>query len=79
MIELRDVPTYNKIEALRAKHGVGSLALDAALATSGDATTQLAPKTLPAMHLLAQSFYSQSAFRWGEYIVRCHTSLRDAC
>ena len=35
-----------------------------------DAALQMAPSQLPNHHFLAYTMYSQSAFRWGDYVVK---------
>jgi hypothetical protein len=67
MIELTDLPTCLEIMQLREKYFDSPLTLGAATKLRTDALKQAAPFQLPNTNMISHSFYTQSAFRFGEY------------
>ncbi|KAF2085261.1 heme-dependent catalase [Saccharata proteae CBS 121410] len=70
MLELRDVKTTKEIFAIRNKHYSDHEALEQELKKRPDADTQLAPATLPNQHFVSYVMYSQSAYRFGDYVAK---------
>lgn len=70
LIELRDLPTCLEIVQLREKHFDDGHGLEAALKQRDDSDLQFAPQGLPNQHFLSYTMYSQSAFRYGDYIAK---------
>lgn len=70
MIELRDLPTCVEIFELRERYFDNTKELKAALMKRKDAAIQLAPTQLPNQHILSYTMYSQSAYRYGDYVVK---------
>lgn len=67
MIELTDLPTCLEIMRLREKYFDSPLKLGAATKLRMDAVKQTAPFQLPNTNMISHSFYTQSAFRFGEW------------
>ena len=67
MIELTDLPTCLEIMQLREKYFDSPLKLGAATKLRTDALKQAAPFQLTNTNMISHSFYTQSAFRFGEY------------
>ena len=70
VLELRDLPTCLEIFQLREKHFDDGPGLEAALKQRKDSDLQFAPKSLPNHHFLSYVMYSQSAFRYGDYVAK---------
>lgn len=67
MIELTDLDTCLDIMTLREKYFDDPAALSRHLKLRKDLIKQHAPGMLPNTHILSHSFYSQSAFRFGDF------------
>ena len=67
MIELTDLPTCLEIMQLREKYFDSPLKLGAATKLRSDPIKQAAPFMLPNTNMISHSFYTQGAFRFGEY------------
>ena len=67
MIELTDLDTTLEIMKLRLENFDSPNMLGAKLTLRTDALKQHAPYQLPNTNLISHSFYTQSAFRFGEY------------
>ncbi|KAF2123374.1 heme-dependent catalase [Dothidotthia symphoricarpi CBS 119687] len=67
MIELTDIDTCLEIMNLREKYFDSPTMLAAATKLRTDAIKQSAPGMLPNTNMISHSFYSQSAFRFGEW------------
>lgn len=67
MIELTDIDTCLDIMKLREKYFDTPTQLKAMTAARLDAMKQLAPGMLPNTNMIGMEFYTQSAFRFGEY------------
>jgi len=70
VLELRDLPTCLEIFQLREKYFDDGPGLEAALKKRKDSDLQFAPKSLPNQHFLSYVMYSQSAFRYGDYVAK---------
>ena len=70
LLELRDLPTCLEIFTLREKYFDDPEGLKAHINKREDKDLQLAPTTLPNQHFLSYTMYSQSAYRYGEYIAK---------
>lgn len=70
ILELGNARTCRDIIALRLQHGGCPAALDGALKQRDDYDVQDARNHIPAVNLLAQRQYSQSALRYGDYIAK---------
>lgn len=66
MIELTDINTCLEIMQLREKYFDSPLKLGAATKLRTDALKQSAPFMLPNTNMISHSFYTQSAFRFGQ-------------
>lgn len=69
-LELGNARTCRDIIALRLKHGGDNQGLDADLKKRDDYKVQNARNVAPNVHLIAQRQYSQSAIRYGDYVVK---------
>lgn len=69
-LELGNAPTCREIIRLRMKHGGCPADLDAALKQRDDYEIQDARNRAPNVSLLAQRQYSQSAFRYGDFVAK---------
>lgn len=67
MIELTDIDTCLDIMRLREKYFDSPAQLKAMTAARLDAMKQLAPGMLPNTNIISMAFYTQSAFRFGDY------------
>lgn len=67
MIELTDINTCLEIMQLREKYFDSPLKLGAATKLRTDALKQSAPFMLPNTNMISHSFYTQSAFRFGQW------------
>lgn len=67
MIELTDAETCLEIMQLREKYFDSPLKLGAATKLRTDAIKQSAPFMLPNTNMISHSFYTQSAFRFGQW------------
>jgi hypothetical protein len=67
MIELTDPPTCLEIMELREKYFDSPTKLGAATKLRTDPVKQAAPFWLPNTNMISHSFYTQSAFRFGEW------------
>ena len=70
VLELRDLTTCLEIFQLREKYFDNGPGLEAALKQRKDRELQFAPKSLPNQHFLSYVMYSQSAFRYGDYVAK---------
>ena len=74
VLELRDVKTTVEIFSVREKYFMegekGKEKIGQIVGKRQDGTLQLAPTKLPNRHFMSYTFYSQSAFRWGDYVCK---------
>jgi hypothetical protein len=70
VLELRDLPTCLEIFQLREKYFDDAQGLKSALEQRSDKDLQFAPTQLPNRHFLSYIMYSQSAFRYGDYVAK---------
>ncbi|KAK6214019.1 hypothetical protein LQW54_004794 [Pestalotiopsis sp. IQ-011] len=70
LIELRDVRTARDIFRIRERHFREPGEIEPELKKRDDKDLQLAPAQLPNKHFLSYVFYSQSAYRWGDYVAK---------
>ncbi len=70
ILPLAEVTTYREIARLRAEYGHDPAQLAAEIAKRDDADVQTLFERLPNIDLLAHSYYSQSAFRYGDYVCK---------
>ncbi|KEZ77097.1 catalase family protein [Salinisphaera hydrothermalis] len=70
VLPLADVTTYREIARLRAEYGHDPEQLAAEIAKRDDGDVQTLFERLPNIDLLANSYYSQSAFRFGDYVCK---------
>ncbi|MES1924625.1 catalase family protein [Salinisphaera sp. T31B1] len=70
ILPLAEVTTYREIQALRAHYVDDPDGLADAIAARDDAELQTLFERLPNIHLLGNAYYSQSAFRYGDYVVK---------
>ena len=69
-IELADAKTTREIFDLRLKYGVDTPELMEQLKKRSDSELQLARYQLPSTHLVSQRQYSQTAYRFGDYVMK---------
>ncbi|CAO1629529.1 unnamed protein product [Parajaminaea phylloscopi] len=69
-IELGNARTCRDIIGLRLKHGGCPADLDAALKKRDDYEVQNARNTIPCVNVLGHRQYSQSSFRYGDYVAK---------
>lgn len=67
MIELTDLPTCLEIMQLREKYFDSPMKLGAATKLRTDPIKQTAPFMLPNTNIVSHNFYTQSAFRFGQW------------
>jgi len=67
MLELTDIDTTLDIMTLREKYFDNPTQLSVAIKLRTDALKQNAPATLPNVNLIANEFFTQSAFRFGDF------------
>ena len=70
LLELTDLPTTVEIFTLREKYFDDPNSLKSALEKRDDKDLQFAPAGLPNQHFLSYTMYSQSAYRYGDYIIK---------
>lgn len=70
LLELRDLPTCLEIFTLREKYFNDKNALTEQVKKRDDKDLQMAPAGLPNQHFLSYTMYSQSAYRYGEYVAK---------
>lgn len=70
ILELTDLPTAVQIFKLRERNFRNPEKIEQEVKKRDDAELQMAPSQLPNHHFLAYTMYSQSAYRWGEYVVK---------
>lgn len=70
VLELRDLPTCLEIFQLREEYFDGAQGLKNALEQRSDKDLQFAPTQLLNRHFLSYTMYSQSAFRYGDYVAK---------
>lgn len=70
VLELRDLPTCLEIFQLREKYFDDGEGLKAELEKRSDKDLQFAPAQLPNQHFMSYVMYSQSAFRYGDYVAK---------
>ena len=70
VLELGDAETCREIIRLRMTHGGCPADLDAALKKRDDYEVQDGRNRAPNVSLLAQRQYSQSAYRWGDFVAK---------
>ncbi|KAF4995944.1 hypothetical protein FGRMN_4799 [Fusarium graminum] len=69
-LDLADAKTTNEILDLRLKYGYNTKEQDARIAKRSDKELQQARNQVPNQHLEAITFYSQTAYRFGDYVVK---------
>jgi len=85
ILELRDLPNtveifkvreahfdnpYKSLYYLSSRTNILRDEIAAIMKTRSDAALQMAPSQLPNQHFLSYTMYSQSAYRWGDYIAK---------
>ncbi|KAK6073050.1 hypothetical protein SCUP234_08887 [Seiridium cupressi] len=70
ILELRDLKTTVEIFQIRERHFREPDKIEPELKKRKDKNLQLAPAQLPNQHFLSYVMYSQSAYRWGEYVAK---------
>lgn len=70
VLELTDLPTCLEIIRMRVEHFDDGDGLKAAMEKREDKDLQFAPFGLPNQHFMSYTMYSQSAYRFGKYIVK---------
>lgn len=70
LLELKDLPTTLEISTLREKYFDDPETLKSELSKRKDKDLQFAPTTLPNQHFLSYTMYSQSAYRYGDYVAK---------
>jgi hypothetical protein len=70
ILELRDLATTIEIFRIREKHFREPEKIAGAIKQRKDKDLQMAPSQLPNQHFLSYTMYSQSAYRWGPYVVK---------
>jgi len=70
LLELRNLPTTVEVFTIRERHFREPEQISKEMKKRKDATLQLAPSKLPNQHFLSYTMYSQSAYRWGPYVVK---------
>ncbi|KAF2719745.1 heme-dependent catalase [Polychaeton citri CBS 116435] len=70
LLELTDLPTTLEIFTLRERYFDDPETLRQKLSERKDKDLQFAPTTLPNQHFMAYTMYSQSAYRYGDYIAK---------
>jgi len=70
ILPLAEVTTYREIQQLRAEYRDDPDGLVAAIEQRDDAELQKTFDRLPNVHLLGNAYYSQSAFRFGDYVCK---------
>ena len=70
LLELTDLPTTVEIFTLREKYFNDHERLQEALKQRKDKDLQFAPTQLPNQHFMSYTMYSQSAYRFGDYVAK---------
>ena len=70
ILELRDLPTAVEIFRIRVRNFRTPDKIAEELKKRKDTDLQLAPAQLPNQHFLSYTMYSQSAYRWGNYVAK---------
>lgn len=70
VLELRDAKTTVEIFKIREAHFRDPEQIAPEIKKRNDANLQMAPTQLPNQHFLSYKMYSQSAYRWGPYVVK---------
>lgn len=70
ILELKDMPTTVEIFRIREKYFREPEKIAQAIKKRPDKDLQMAPAQLPNQHFLSYTMYSQSAYRWGPYVVK---------
>ena len=70
ILELRDLPTTVEIFRIRERHFREPEKIADEVKKREDKDVQMAPTQLPNQHFLSYTMYSQSAYRWGPYVVK---------
>ena len=70
LLELRDLATTVQIFRIRERHFRDPENIAPELEKRDDADLQLAPGKLPNRHFLGYEMHSQSAYRWGDAVVK---------
>jgi hypothetical protein len=70
ILELTDLPTAVEIFRIRERHFREPEKIAGELERRQDKDLQMAPAQLPNKHFLSYTMYSQSAYRWGPYVVK---------
>jgi hypothetical protein len=70
LLELRDVSTAVEIFKIREAHFDHPEEIGEIIKKRPDAKLQMAPSQLPNQHFLSYTMYSQSAYRWGDYVCK---------
>ncbi|KAJ9615438.1 hypothetical protein H2200_001513 [Cladophialophora chaetospira] len=70
VLELTNLPTAVQIFKVRERNFRTPEKIEQEVKKRDDAELQMAPTQLPNHHFLAYTMYSQSAYRWGLYVVK---------
>lgn len=70
VLELRDVGTALEIFTIRERNFDHKDRIEAELKKRDDTELQMAPMQLPNNHMLGYTMYSQSAYRFGDYVAK---------
>ncbi|KAK3939400.1 putative catalase protein [Diplogelasinospora grovesii] len=70
MLELSDAKTTREIFDMRMKHGMSGSEMEASLLKRPDRTLQLGRYQVHNTHLESLGFYSQTAYRYGDYVIK---------
>lgn len=70
LLELKNLPTTLEIFTLREKYFNDPEQLKAAVSKRDDKDLQFAPASLPNQHFMSYTMYSQSAYRYGDYVAK---------
>ncbi|KAK5687746.1 hypothetical protein LTS10_001886 [Elasticomyces elasticus] len=70
LLELTDLPKTVEIFKIREQHFRDPDGLKSAISKRKDKDLQLAPAGLPNHHFMAYTMYSQSAYRYGDYVAK---------
>lgn len=70
VLELKDLPTCLEIITIRERNFDNPEQLQKEIEKRDDKELQMAPMQLPNQHFLSYTMYSQSAYRYGDYIVK---------
>lgn len=70
ILELKDVGTAADIFAMRERNFDDRAQLEREVRARPDAALQMAPAGLPNRHMMGYTMYSQSAYRFGDYVCK---------